>query len=268
MSSPIFHINAGLNCPVNQDNSAMRIILVAALLAVEVSAQPPTEPSPLIQLARRSGIDASAIRRYVDSRAAVNVVGMASITGSPETWLIAAHGSFASIEDVDKAVRPLLAGDPLDQPSNDLFAVSRNLIAFYQPGLSYRPDQAIRMFPKARYIHVTIYRIRPGTEAAFVELVKLRRGAFDSINADRPDMAYQVISGAMAGTYLFLAPLTSLKSLDDGVARTPIHAESSKPTVESEISRVHLLFRVEPAMSYVSDDFASADVEFWRAKTQ
>jgi hypothetical protein len=48
--------------------------------------------------------------------------------------------------------------------------------------------------PKARYIHVTIYRIRPGAEAAFVELVKLRRGAFDSINSDRPDMAYQVIS--------------------------------------------------------------------------
>jgi hypothetical protein len=58
----------------------MRIILVAALLAVEVSAQPPTEPSPLIQLTRRPGIDASAIRRFVDSRAAVNVVGMASIT--------------------------------------------------------------------------------------------------------------------------------------------------------------------------------------------
>jgi hypothetical protein len=246
----------------------MRTILVAALLAFEVSAQPPTEPAPLIQLIRRPGIDASAIRRYVDSRAAVNVVGMASITGSPETWLIAAHNSFASIEDVDKAVRPLLPGDPLDQLPNDLFAVSRNLIAFYQPGLSYRPDQAIRMFPKARYIHVTIYRIRPGTEAAFVELVKLRRGAFDSINVDRPDMAYQVISGATAGTYLFLAPLTSLKSLDDGMARTPIHAESSKPAAESEISRVHLLFRVEPAMSYVSDDFASADVEFWRAKTQ
>jgi hypothetical protein len=80
-------------------------------------------------------------------------------------------------------------------------------------------------------------------------------------------MAYQVISGATAGTYLFLAPLTSLKSLDDGIARTPIHAESSKAAVENEIGRVHLLFRVEPAMSYVSDDFASADVDFWRGNT-
>jgi hypothetical protein len=122
------------------------------------------------------------------------------------------------------------------------------------------------MFQKARYIHATIYRIRPGTESEFAELVKLRRGALDSINMDRPEVAYQVISGAAAGTYLFLAPLTSLKSLDDGMAKAP-YAESGKAAV-SEISRVHFLFRVEPGMSYVSDDFASADAEFWRPKAQ
>jgi hypothetical protein len=245
----------------------MRTILIAGFLTFRAFAQAPTEPSPLIQLTRRPGVDASSTRRYVDAGVSVNIVGLASITGSPETWLIAAHDSFASLENVDKAVRSLTPGEPLDQISSDVFALSRNLIAFYQPGLSYRPDQAIRLFPKARYIHATIYRIRPGTEAGFAELVKLRRGAFDSINVDRPDMAYQVISGASSGTYVFLAPLASLKSLDDGIARTPVHAESSKAAAESEISRVHLLFRVEPGLSYVSDDFASADLEFWRPKT-
>jgi hypothetical protein len=194
---------------------------------------------------------------------------MASITGASESWLMAAHDSFASIEDVDKAVRSITRGrisDPLDQLPGDVFAVSRSLIAFYRPGFSYRADQAIGMFPRARYFYVTIYRIRPGTEAEFAELVKLRRGALDSINMDRPEVAYQVISGAAAGTYLFLAPLTSLKSLDDGLAKAP-YAESGKAAV-SEISRVHFLFRVEPGMSYVSDDFASADAEFWRPKAQ
>ena len=122
------------------------------------------------------------------------------------------------------------------------------------------------MFPRARYFYVTIYRIRPGTEAEFADLVKLRRGALDSINMDRPEIAYQVISGAASGTYLFLAPLTSLKSLDDGMAKGPVYAESGKAATGSELSRVHFLFRIEPGMSYVSDDFASADVEFWRPK--
>jgi hypothetical protein len=31
-----------------------------------------------------------------------------------------------------------------------------------------------------------------------------------------------------------------------------------------ELNREHLLFRVEPRISYVSDDFAEADPEFWR----
>jgi len=248
----------------------MRTIPIAGLLACGALALAQTEPWPLIQLTRRPGVDTSSIRPYADARAAVNVLGMASITGAPESWLVAAHDSFASIEDVDKAVRSLMPGrtsdGPPDQPPGDVFAVSRSLIALYRPGFSYRADQAIGMFPRARYFYVTIYRIRPGTEAEFADLVKLRRGALDSINMDRPEIAYQVISGAASGTYLFLAPLTSLKSLDDGMAKGPVYAESGKAATGSELSRVHFLFRIEPGMSYVSDDFASADVEFWRPK--
>ena len=249
----------------------MRTIPIAGLLACGALALAQTEPWPLIQLSRRPGVDASSIRPYADARAAVNVLGMASITGAPESWLVAAHDSFASIEDVDKAVRTVVAGrtsDAPDQPPGDVFAVSRSLIALYRPGFSYRADQAIGMFPRARYFHATIYRIRPGMEAEFAELVKLRRGALDSINMDRPEVAYQVISGAASGTYVFLPPLTSLKSLDDGMAKAPAYAESGKAATGSEMSRVHFLFRVEPGMSYVSDDFASADVEFWRPKAQ
>ena len=127
------------------------------------------------------------------------------------------------------------------------------------------------MLPKARYIHVSIYQTRPGADAEFAEVVKLRRSSFDSINLDRPELAYQVISGASSGTYLFVAPLPSLKTFDDGLAKAPVYAESaaaakagSKVTAQSEISRSNLLFRVEPGMSYVSDDFASGDPEFWR----
>ena len=246
----------------------MRIIAISAILAFAVAAQTRTEPAPLLQLIRRPGVDASSIRRFVDARAAVTVLGMTSLTGPQETWLLAAHDAFASIEDVDKAARP----EPPDQVPPDVFGVSRNLIGLYRPGLSYRPDQAIRTFPKARYFHVSLYRMRPGAEADFAELAKLRRASLDSVNLDRPDIVYQVVSGAASGTFVALAPLTSLATLDEGVARAPAYAESvskaaGKIAAESEISRVHLLFRVEPGMSYVGDDFAAADPDFWRPKT-
>ena len=194
---------------------------------------------------------------------------MVSITGLPEAWQIESHQSFASIEDLDKAV------GAVGSSHEDPLAPSTTLIAFYRPGWSYRADQAIRMFPRAHYFHVTIYQVRPDAENDLGELVKLRRISADSVNLDRPDLAYQVVSGAPSGTFIFLAPLTSLKTMDDGVAETPVYAQAtaaaraktaSKMYADGEISREHLLFRLEPRLSYVSDDFAEADRQFWRPK--
>ena len=202
------------------------------------------------------------VRPYTDARAAVDALGMVSITGAPEAWQIELHQLFASIEDLDKAAGPVGTSH-------------RTLIAFYRPGWSYRAGEAIRMFPRAHYFHVTIYCVRPDAEHDLGELVKLRRLSADSVNLDRPDLAYQVVSGAPSGTFIFLAPLTSLKTMDEGVAETPVYAAAtaaaraktaSKMSADGEISREHLLFRVEPHMSYVSDDFAEADRQFWRAK--
>jgi hypothetical protein len=247
----------------------MKTILLAGILALSAAAQAPTEPPPILQLIRRPGTVVAPIRPYADARAAVEVLGMVSITGLPEAWQIESHQSFASIEDLDKAVGPVAPAqaDPL--------ALSSTLIAFYRPGWSYRADQAIRMFPRAHYFHITIYQVRPDAENDLGELVKLRRMGSDSVNLDRPDLAYQVISGAPSGTFIFLAPLASLKTMDEGVAETPVYAEAtaaaraktaSKVSADGEISREHLLFRVEPRMSYVSDDFAEADRQFWRPK--
>jgi hypothetical protein len=247
----------------------MKTILLGGILAFSAAAQAPTEPPPILQLIRRPGAVVAPIRPYADARAAVDALGMVSITGPPEALQIESHQSFASIEDLDKAVGPIAPApaDPL--------ALSSTLIAFYRPGWSYRADQAIRMFPRAHYFHITIYQVRPDAENDLGELVKLRRIGSDSVNLDRPDLAYQVISGAPSGTFVFLAPLTSLKTMDEGVAQTPVYAEAaaaaraktaSKVSADGEISREHLLFRVEPRMSYVSDDFAEADRQFWRPK--
>ena len=198
----------------------------------------------------------------------------------PETWFLEAHYSFASVEDLDKgltsaaALRPPAASDALQE---DVAGASRTILAAFQPNWSYRPDQATRNFPRARYFNVTIYQIRSGTEADFGELVKLRRLSADSVNLDRPDIAYRVISGAPAGTYIFISPVLSLKAMDEGVADLPVYAEGiadartkarAKVAPESEISREHLLFRVEPRLSYVSDEFASIDQAFWRGKNE
>jgi hypothetical protein len=256
----------------------MRPILLGCLAVFCAAAQPAAEPPPIIQIVRKVGTSAPPQRQYGSAGAALNAIGMTSITGLPETWLVELHDSFGSIEILDKglvAVAPKLTADPADPLQEDVLAPARTLVALYRHYLSYRPEQAIRMFPRARYFHMTLYRVRIGTESEFAELVKLRRLNLDSVNLDRPDIAYQVVSGAPSGTYVFLAPLASLRTMDDAVASLPFYAETlarseaktaAKVSAQAELSREHLLFRVEPRISYVSDGFAEADAGFWRGK--
>jgi len=259
----------------------MRIFLLAGFLTCAAVAQSITEPPPIVQLTRRPGTAGTSVKQYANAQAAINVLGMASVTGLPETWLVESHYSFASVEELDQRISALApvralndAGDPLQ---DDALYPSRTMLALYRPNWSYRPDQAIRMFPRARYFQVSLYRIRPGTEAEFSELIRLRRATADVINLDRPDLAYQVISGAPAGTFVFLSPITSLRNFDDGVNSVPVFAEGlasakakdgNKIASETEISREHLLFRVEPRISYVSSEFADVDPDFWRGKSK
>lgn len=210
------------------------------------------------------------MRPYANAGAAVNVLGMVAVTGVPETWLVEVHPSFGSIEDLDRGLSAL---SPVGGSDADLLAPTRTMIALYRHGWSYRPVDAIRMLPRARYFELTVYWIRAGTEADFGEVVRQRRAGADSINLDRPDLAYQVVSGAPGRMFVFLAPLTSLRTIDEGMMQLPGRAESAgraaqgvKVASDAEISREHVLLRVDPRISYVSDAFAEADPAFWRGR--
>ena len=58
--------------------------------------------------------------------------------------------------------------------------------------------------------------------------------------------------------------------LDDTPAKAYAENIAAEAMKTGGLTREHLLFRVEPSLSWVSDDFASADPEFWhgKAKTQ
>ncbi len=255
----------------------MKTILLAALAAASAIAQM-TEAPPIIQIVRRPGSGSLSSKPYADAKATVEVVGLTSVTGQPETWMIEAHPSFVSIEELDKAMAPgrraSAVEPPSDAPPDVVLAPARTVIATFRPEWSYRPQDAVRLWARARYFHVSIYRVRAGEDDNLSELMQLRRSVFDSINLARPDLVYHVISGDTSGVYLVLAPLLSLKILDDGMIALPAYAEpiaaaeakEGKKASAMEISREHLLFRVEPRISWVSDEFAAPDAEFWRGK--
>lgn len=236
-----------------------KITLLTGILVSSAFAQPPE----IIRIIRNG-----AIQPYLRAKAPVNVVGMSSISGISETWMVELHDSFGSLEDLDKALGIIPSAAAASRPPDDVLTPSKALIGVYRPGLSYRPDQAIQYFLRSRYFDLTIYHIRPGTESDFGTFLRLRGTRLDSINLDRPDIVYQVMSGERAGTYVVLMPLPSLRVLDDGRANTPAYTEgdqsaAKKIVADTELVREHLWFRVEPGVSYVSEEFASSESGFW-----
>jgi hypothetical protein len=253
-----------------------KLVLPYLALAATLWGQGATDPPPILELVQKPGYAANEIKPYAAVHAAVNVVGLTAVTGVPQTWLVEMHPTFASLEALDQALTALGPRDtaPPDSGQDDILAPERTLIATYQPQWSYRPEQAIRQFALARYMNVTVYRLRNASEDSFAKIVNLRRGSLESLNLDRPDIAYQVVSGAPAGTYIFLSPIGTLRTLDEGVPNTPAYAQgladerakTMATTPASDVSREHLLFRMEPRLSYVSDDFAAPNPQFWRGR--
>jgi hypothetical protein len=229
-------------------------------------------PPPILRVIRNPSISRDApMRPYVTASAAIEVLGMRATTGLPETWLIEQHPTFASIEELDKAILgsfgegwPQAVEPPAGQQDETL-GPSRVLIAFYREGWGYHSEDAIRMLPRARYFYVTIYRMRPDSDQEMENLMRQRHQRLDAMNLNQADLVYHVISGGSSGLYLVLAPMTSLRTMDDRLTKMPLEMEP-KQAPGSELGRESLLFRIDPQLSYVSDDFAAVDKAFWRGR--
>jgi hypothetical protein len=245
----------------------MRTVLLLALPLVTLPAQTLTQPPPLIRLIQMNGGGTTVLPH---PGAGIPVIGMVSITGILETWLLEPHDSFADIEQADGAYPGLRGrGTPDDS--------ARTWIAFYRQPWSHRPDEAIRALRNAHYLEVAIFRIGLGSESDFAELLRAREANFDRLNIDRPDLVYQVLAGDRSGTYVILSPLPSLKALDEGVSTfrsaagyqrstgTPSTRAASKVDTQSDVSYETILFRIAPGLSEVPEEFTSADPEFWKS---
>jgi hypothetical protein len=228
-----------------------RIALLGALLAWTAAAQP-----PVIRVIRTDGGQS-----YPGNRTGVNMVGLSPLAGRPEAWLVELYDSFGSLEDQDKVLNPPM---PAVIPSWKPF------VGMLRPGLSYRAQEASQSLPKMRYVDVATYQIQSSAFGDFEKYLKSRRAAMSSVNLDRPNMVYQIVAGEPLGTFVVLTPLPSLRVFDDAKPATPVYAEGAQAAEKNAAAATdfvaeHTWFRIDPRISAVSDDFASQDMDFWRA---
>jgi len=222
------------------------------------------DPPSILRIIRNADQDTTRAGR---SNILATVVATTTDAGASEPWLFELLDSFAALEDVDNMLPPVRLGAPY---ADELVPGTTSSLAIYVRSLSHRSDEATKNLPKARYFFVSIYRVRPGADPSFADLVKMRRSRLETINFDQPELAYQGIAGAPSGTYLFLTPLASLKTFDEGVAKASdsrgVSPAEHKLAAEVELGHENFLLRIDPARSVVPEEFASADPDFWRAR--
>src|SRR5258708_14947564 len=128
----------------------MKTALLLVAMSTMALGQSLTEPPVLFRIIRNVG----GQRLYGQGRPTVPVFAASSVTGLMESWVLEAHDSFGSIEDMDRMLGGGVNGPIVEPP--------RVMVAAFRPGLSYRANDAAKAFAKSPYFQISLFQLRPG----------------------------------------------------------------------------------------------------------
>ena len=256
-------------------------LLLSGALFAQAQSQDPAHLMRIFREDIKSGKSAahekveSAYVRAFSKAAYPTYIALEGMTGTSQAWFVERYDTY---EQMEKAIHlsqsePLKSAlQTLEAQDGELRSSERNMIATYQPALSYLPSPPNLV--KYRFYAVATVRIRPGRNADFQELRKMLNDAYAKAGQKRRFVVYSVNSGMPGGTYLVFSGIESLKALDPapGAMAMPEAfgadnlAKYSKLYGETVISSENTLFAVNPRMSNPPKEFITADPSFWAPK--
>jgi hypothetical protein len=200
-----------------------------------------------------------------------------AITGRSRAIYLSRFNSFEEVHQANKIFdAPAMASefDRINSADGDLLDESHVLVFSSDPELSYHSKAP---GPQQRYLEADIFQVRPGHGKEFTDLVKMYMALLDKIDSTQHWGAYRAEYGDPVGTYVFFTASNSAAEIDQHFSEDPkIGAALSEDdkkklrdlraaSVESE--RVEM-YSVNPAQSYVTDDWIAADPAFWKPKPE
>jgi hypothetical protein len=199
-----------------------------------------------------------------------------AISGRARAIYLGAFNSFDEWQQANKIYdAPAVASEfeRINVADGELLNEAHTLIFSSDAELSYHSKTP---GPQNRYLEADIVQVRPGHGKDFEDLMKLYMAAFDKAGTTQHWGAYRMEYGESIGEYVFFTASNSEAEIDQRFSEDPkIGAalsdddkkkirELRAAAIESE--RVEL-YSVNPAQSYVTDDYIQADPGFWKPKT-
>jgi hypothetical protein len=264
------------------------LFVCSAVIVIPAAAQTPPSssdtPPALLQIEReelRPGKGAAhAINEaawaaaYAKAQSPVYWLGMTTMTGPSEAWFLTRHDSFAAFEkgEASTDANPALLAerDRIAAIDGDLLTRTSTILASYRPALSYQP---IVKLPNMRYMTVNLMRVKAGHVASFTDGWKMIVEAHKKAGMDEHWAVYQVDSGMLDTTFLFLYAVKSLAEIDSS---GPMHAAAAFRDAVGDSGRRQMdqsnqngiemtqtmHFRLRPGMSTLPKDWAETDA-YW-----
>ncbi len=218
--------------------------------------------------------ESAFVQAMVKAKYPIHYVAFNSMSGKARAIYLAHFDSFDSLQKANKIFDdPATAKEfeRLNVADGELLDESKQLIFSYGPDMSYhsRPPS-----PKIRYLEIRIVHVRPGHGKEFSDLVKLWIAAADKAGSSDHWGAYRMEYGDQVGSYVFLTGDNSMADIDQSYAEEPKFTAVLTDEEKAKMRELRAaaidsdrfeLYSVNPAQSYVSDDYIKAD-PFWKPK--
>lgn len=222
--------------------------------------------------------ESAFVQAFASQKWGTHYLAMDSLSGRPRSLFLTGYDSFESLEKDARAVQKnTLLSASLDKAG----ANDGDLLSEIDGGtFAYREDLSLHIgggvdVPHMRYFEISRFKIKPGHDKDWEQLVKLVMGGYDKI----PEVmwaCYEVVYGNQGdGTFLFFTPRKSAAEVDKAFAQgkdfeKAMGEEGMKQLRELSASTIdnseNNLFVFNPRMSYVEDSWVKADPEFWTIK--
>lgn len=260
---------------------------LVAVIATPAAAQilPTSEPEILVITRERirpghegahATTEAARATAFAAAGAPDYYLAMASMTGREEAWFVQPWATYADWGQAlaRTAADPALGAALGRAAADDAAHVERRLVveAVAAPELGHGTPPNLNM---VRFWRVTTMRVRPGYEDGFANAMTAYRSVVARADPDASWRVYRVTNGMPRGTFLIFSSFESFAQFDDlataddavSAAMPPVQREALK-RFAAEGVRVTSSdrFRLDPVMSYVSEETRALDPAFWRRR--
>jgi hypothetical protein len=245
-------------------------------------------PPPVLTITRefvkpgKSGVvhertESAFVKAMTAGKSNQHYLALNSMSGKPRALFLTGYESFEDWEKQNLAdMKNATLSAELDRAS---MADGELLDAMDLSAWVYREDQSLNQTGNLigiRYMEFEVFQIKPGHEEEWNEAVKIVKDAY----AKMPDAhwaMYQNVFGREAPAFLVITPRKSASEIDRDFANGKQFVDAMGPdglkklnelTASAIASSERNLFMISPKMSYMGEDLAKADPDFWGHKPE